>query len=169
MTTLLKPHDHCHFCGWKYLEPELKWPRYCSNCTNRTWRNPIPVTVLIVPMDDGLLVVRRGIEPMKDHLALPGGYMEHGEDWKAAAARELLEETGIGTPPFFINLLDLRMSRTGNLLVFVQTPNTGSALIKDFVPNEEVTELVIIREPTKLAFDTHTEMADRFFKQRGTE
>ena len=63
----------------------------------------IPVAVDIVALtviDHTLhaLVVRRGIEPFKDHLALPGGFLREGEQTEEAAARELEEETGI-TPP----------------------------------------------------------------------
>lgn len=63
----------------------------------------IPVAVDIVALtviDHALhaLVVRRGIEPFKDHLALPGGFLRESEQTEEAAARELEEETGI-TPP----------------------------------------------------------------------
>ena len=63
----------------------------------------IPVAVDIVTLtviDHTLhtLVVRRGIDPFKNHLALPGGFLREGEQTDEAAARELEEETGI-TPP----------------------------------------------------------------------
>jgi 8-oxo-dGTP pyrophosphatase MutT (NUDIX family) len=40
-------------------------------------------------------VVRRAIPPARDTLALPGGFIDYGESWQNAAARELREETGI--------------------------------------------------------------------------
>ena len=51
----------------------------------------IPVAVDIVALtviDHTLhaLVVRRGIEPFKDHLALPGGFLREGEQTEEAAA-----------------------------------------------------------------------------------
>ncbi len=57
--------------------------------------NPLPVAVMLVPAAGGLVVIRRGIEPAKGLLALPGGYINLGESWQQAAARELFEETGI--------------------------------------------------------------------------
>lgn len=41
------------------------------------------------------LVIKRGRAPYKDHWSLPGGLIELGETLKEAAARELLEETGV--------------------------------------------------------------------------
>jgi len=62
---------------------------------------PVAVDVVALTVIDHTLhtlVVRRGIEPFKDHLALPGGFLREGEQTEQAAARELEEETGI-TPP----------------------------------------------------------------------
>ena len=63
----------------------------------------IPVAVDIVALTViehtlHALVVRRGIEPFKDHLALPGGFLRESEQTEEAAARELEEETGIIPP-----------------------------------------------------------------------
>ncbi len=44
---------------------------------------------------DKILLVKRGQNPGKGLWSLPGGKIEFGETAKAAAAREVLEETGI--------------------------------------------------------------------------
>ncbi|MFE2749633.1 NUDIX domain-containing protein [Streptomyces scopuliridis] len=44
---------------------------------------------------DDVLVIRRGWPPHRGKLALPGGHVDVGEMSRPAAARELLEETGI--------------------------------------------------------------------------
>lgn len=48
---------------------------------------------------DGLsvLLVKRGIEPFKDHWAFPGGFIRMDEDAETGARRELKEETGLET------------------------------------------------------------------------
>jgi 8-oxo-dGTP diphosphatase len=45
-----------------------------------------------------VLLIERGHDPFAGHLALPGGYVEPGETFRQAAARELQEETGVTAP-----------------------------------------------------------------------
>ena len=59
------------------------------------WSNPIPVAVVAVKMEDGVLIIQRGIEPAKGHWALPGGFVDVGEPLAVAAVREALEETSL--------------------------------------------------------------------------
>ena len=59
------------------------------------------MALALVPVDNGLLVVRRNkkADPGFGQLALPGGYVDFREAWQDAAARELREETGIRLAP----------------------------------------------------------------------
>ena len=54
------------------------------------------VTVDMILMQDGkILLIRRGGHPALGKLAVPGGFVEPTETVAEAAARELLEETGL--------------------------------------------------------------------------
>ena len=55
-------NSHCSYCGHPF-SPHQPWPRTCANCGEISFQNPAPVAVVLVPIDGGLLAVRRGIEP----------------------------------------------------------------------------------------------------------
>lgn len=90
--------------------------------------------------------------------------MEMGESWQEAGARELLEETGIVVSPATLSLHDVKVNsaRTSVLIFGVTQPVEPP---DDFVPNEEVSEIVILspEDPINLAFATHSEAARWFF------
>lgn len=58
-------------------------------------RSPVPAVIAVVIREDQTLLVRRANPPDAGLWGFPGGKIEFGETVKAAATRELLEETGI--------------------------------------------------------------------------
>jgi len=57
--------------------------------------HPVLGVSTLVRRDGHVLLVRRGRPPLADSWAFPGGRVEFGETLATAAAREVLEETGI--------------------------------------------------------------------------
>ena len=63
-------------------------------------RAALTVDCVVFGFDSGqaelqVLLIRRGLEPFKDHWALPGGFVRVEETLDDAARRELEEETGL--------------------------------------------------------------------------
>jgi ADP-ribose pyrophosphatase YjhB (NUDIX family) len=121
----------------------------------------------LLPVDDGLLVVRRNIEPQIGRLAFPGGYINRGESWQQAGARELWEETGIVILPESLREFRVKSAPGGTtLLVFAIAPAMHSQDLPLFMPNEETQEICVLTAPQELAFSTHTETLREYFAHR---
>ncbi len=157
-------HAHCGYCGNRFHE-EAPWPRRCPACNNKSYLNPLPVAVVLLPLGDGILLVRRGIEPALGTLTLPGGYIDVGETWQEAAARELREETGISVTPGEISLYDVMNGLDDTLVIIGLAPRQERQIFRQFSSAETV-ELVLIEEPTELGFPMHTRVVERYFTER---
>jgi 8-oxo-dGTP diphosphatase len=159
-------YSHCSYCGSAY-PASAGWPRVCAACGQTIWRNPTPVAVALLPVlttaGVGLVVQRRDIEPSRGLLALPGGFIEYGEDWRDALVRELREETGLIGAADAVRLHDVRNApRDGRLLIFGLLPPVPADQLPPSVPTAEATEWLVLNEPAELAFSTHTEVLADF-------
>ncbi|CAN5820171.1 NUDIX domain-containing protein [soil metagenome] len=166
----------CSFCGAAYPTP-LAYPRTCAGCQTQVWANPIPVSVVLVPVvkngRTGLLVVRRAIEPRKDKLAIVGGFLEEHETWAEGGAREVREETGViidaatVTPLYFVST----SPRPNRVLLFSVAAPLEVAALGTYSPDKETSERGLVFGPDGLddlfAFPLHAEAGRRFFSDRG--
>ncbi len=168
----------CSFCGTKY-EPPLEYPRACTGCKAQVWANPIPVSVVLVPVNKdgrtGLLVVRRSIEPKKGQLALVGGFLEEHETWQQGGAREIKEETDVTVDPstltpFWFTSTEPRPNRV--LLFSIAKPLEASALAP-FTATNETSERGLVFGSKGLedvfAFPLHIEAVRRFFATQASD
>ncbi|WP_344826413.1 NUDIX domain-containing protein [Actinocorallia longicatena] len=121
------------------------------------------MAVLLVPVDGGLLTVRRGISPGLGELALPGGFIDVGETWQEAAVRELREESGVVLDAGGVRLFDVHSAPDGTVLVFGAVDEVASKDLPEFAPTDETTERVVIDGPRDLAFPLQTLAARNFF------
>jgi ADP-ribose pyrophosphatase YjhB (NUDIX family) len=154
---------HCSYCGTVYAAGQ-PWPRTCVRCANITYLNPLPVAVVVLPVDGGVLCVRRAIEPRLGHLALPGGFIDVDETWQDAAVRELREETGVVIDAGEVSLLAAHSApERGVLLLFGLVRSRTRAELGALEPTEEVSECIVLRQPEELAFPLHTRVLREFF------
>jgi len=90
--------------------------RVCTDCRQIHYVDVKVAVGVAVFRDDELLLVRRVMEPGRGRWALPGGYVDIGEDPRLAAAREAAEEAGVTV-------------EVGRVLdVFANSPDDGGAL-----------------------------------------
>ncbi|RQX11826.1 NUDIX hydrolase [Micromonospora ureilytica] len=160
------PYSHCSYCGAAY-PPAARWPRVCAACGETVWRNPLPVAVAVLPVRTadglGVVVVRRDIEPARGLLALPGGFVEYGEEWSEALVRELREETGLVAAAEDARLLAVRGApHGGTMMIFGVLPERPAEDLPPSTPTEEATEWLVLSDPVELAFSTHTRVLAEF-------
>lgn len=153
---------YCNFCGSPF-EASQPYPRQCSACGQITYLNPAPVCVVLAPVDGGLLAIRRANQPHRGRLALPGGYVNLGESWRQAGARELFEETGLEIDPAEIQLFELLDAPDDSLIIFGLAVPRSLVDLPAFSPNPEASERVVIRDAGELAFHIYVTAAQKYF------
>lgn len=89
----------CSECGatvsLQAVENDSRERFVCDGCGKKHYQNPKVLVACYVCVGDKILWIKRGIPPAQGKWAMPGGFMENDETPEEAAARELLEETGI--------------------------------------------------------------------------
>lgn len=160
---MIEKNSCCSYCGTKFPDAALL-SMTCHSCGNNSYLNPIPVVVLLVPVEAGLIVARRNIEPQKGTLVLPGGYLDLGETWQEGAARELLEETGIPISSDEITLYDVSNGLDNTLVISGLAARQPRSCLKPF-SSSETQEIALIKEPVELGFPLHNLLVRRYFSE----
>lgn len=159
-------NSHCSYCGRRFAEGQ-PWPRACAACGSVSYLNPLPVAVVLLPVDDGLLVIRRTLPDGRGKLALPGGFIGVAESWQQAAARELLEETGVRIEDEEVKDFRALSAPDGTVLVFGLARPRRAGDLPPFVPTNETGERLVLDTPQELAFPLHTRVMKEYFDRRG--
>lgn len=134
----------------------------CEVCEFVHWDNPKPVTATLVPMESGIVLVKRKYEPYVGDWCLPGGFMEAREEPEESAQREVFEETGLNveidrlvgahSPGKGINVI---------ILFYLAKPATGLMVAGDDA--SEVGSFTKDTLPANVAFELHRRMIAQFF------
>lgn len=90
----LEKFKFCPECGSHRFEIHNEKSKHCMDCGFTYYFNPSAATVaFILNPQQELLVCRRGKNPAKDTLDLPGGFSDMYETGEEGVAREVREET----------------------------------------------------------------------------
>jgi ADP-ribose pyrophosphatase YjhB (NUDIX family) len=107
-------------------------------------------------VDGGVLAIRRAVPPAAGKLALPGGFVNWGETWQEAGAREVFEETGLAISAQELTLVGADSVPEGVLLLFSQAHPRTLREAQWKADPVEVSEIVVLKTACELAFPTHT-------------
>lgn len=99
---MIHQHDNraavrfCSACGAELEQRQAqgKLRPVCPACGQVHFEDPKVAAAVLVIVDGRVLLVRRRHEPLAGRWSLPAGFVDAGEDPRAAAARECGEETG---------------------------------------------------------------------------
>jgi 8-oxo-dGTP diphosphatase len=102
-------YKFCPQCGGRLEKRLLKpgEPRrlVCTACGFIFYLDPKLSVIAVIPMNAGVVMVRRAIEPGYGLWVVPGGFVDMGEVVEDAVVRETLEETYLTVRP--IRLLNI--------------------------------------------------------------
>jgi ADP-ribose pyrophosphatase YjhB (NUDIX family) len=127
-----EPIRFCPRCG-QAVDHQLKFGKtrpVCPACGYIHFANPkVAVVTLIerlIERDRQVLLVKRGVDPERGKWALPGGFVDLGEDPMLAAARETTEETGLAVE--ITRLLDVTFPPNGVIVISYAAAVIGGTL-----------------------------------------
>ncbi|MBW1918295.1 MAG: NUDIX hydrolase [Deltaproteobacteria bacterium] len=151
MTYREELYKFCPQCGGRLVKKLLKTlepPRLvCSDCGFVFYLDPKLAAIAIIPLDDGVVLLRRAIEPGYGLWVVPGGFVDLGERVEDTAVREVQEEV----------LLKVRITRLLNVYSYIGRTTVVVAYITEVLggtlgPGDETLDVGIFR-PQEIPWD----------------
>ncbi len=123
-------YKFCPQCGGR-LEKRLIKPMeprrlVCTVCGFIFYLDPKLSVIAVIPMDEGVVMVRRAINPGYGLWVVPGGFVDLGEVMEDALVRETQEET----------LLTVRPIRLLNIYSYLDHRTVIAAYVTEYVSGE---------------------------------
>jgi ADP-ribose pyrophosphatase YjhB (NUDIX family) len=98
----------------------------CTACGFVFYIDPKLAVIALVPLDNGLVLVRRSIDPGYGLWVVPGGFVDVGERLEEAVVRETREEA----------LLQVKVERLFNIYSFQNVRTVVAAYLTAYVSGE---------------------------------
>jgi 8-oxo-dGTP diphosphatase len=99
----------CPQCGGglekRLIKPGEPQRLVCTECGFIFYIDPKLSVIAVIPMDGGVVMVRRAIDPGYGLWVVPGGFVDMGEVMEKAVVRETREETFLTVRP--VHLLNI--------------------------------------------------------------
>lgn len=153
-----------HTLGWREEGGRLR--QACDNCGYVHYVNPVPAVGILIEMEGGVVLIRRGQAPHKGEWTLPSGFIEADESAEDAAVREAEEETGLKVEIIEmvgINSFPEGPPMSGIMIFYRAKPVSGTLQGGDDAVEARVFQ---VGELPRLPFRTHREvMAEWLAKQ----
>jgi len=107
----------CPCCGGRLekrlLKPQEPLRLVCAACGFVFYVDPKLSVIAVIPLEEGVVMVRRAIEPGCGLWVVPGGFVDLGEMVEEAVVRETQEETHLTVRPLrLLNIYSYRNHRT---------------------------------------------------------
>jgi 8-oxo-dGTP diphosphatase len=163
---------YCRHCGHRMRERQIggRSRMVCPNCGFVLYQNPVPGVGILIEMDGGVVLIRRGQHPFKGRWALPSGFIEADESIEEAAIRECKEETG----------LDIELIELSGVDSFPEGPVQSGIIIfyharaigGELHPGDDAAEAAVFSLdslPMDVAFRTHRTVLARWAALQGVE
>lgn len=94
---MISGDNFCASCGTRLVLRELEGRErpVCPQCGRVVYYDPKLAAACVIERDGRTLMVKRAVQTGYGLWSMPGGYVDRGEPVETAAAREVVEETGL--------------------------------------------------------------------------
>jgi ADP-ribose pyrophosphatase YjhB (NUDIX family)/ribosomal protein S18 acetylase RimI-like enzyme len=166
----LKP-TFCQRCGHQMnlkLVGGRKRP-VCPQCSYVQFKNPVPGVGVLVEVDNGVVLIKRGHHPKINRWALPAGFIEADESIEEAAIRECKEETNLDielVEMFHVDSFPTDPTPEPGIIIFYRAKPVGGTM----QPGDDAEEAKVFAAdslPNDVAFRTHRAALSRWAGLQG--